>query len=88
MTVVDWLILVPLIPATPIIITWWLPWERWLWEKVPKKILGLYLCYITFVAWHFEFRWWAVLAFGLWALIVVRETFKEPNHEKHDGEQQ
>jgi hypothetical protein len=87
MTVVDWLILVPVIPAAPIIITWWLPWERWLWDKVPKKILGLYLFYMTFVAWHFEFHWWVVLGLGIWALIVVLETFKVANHERHDGEQ-
>ena len=82
MTVVDWLILVPVIPAIPIIITWWLPWEGWLWKKVPKKILAIYLCYMTFVAWHFELQWWAVLGLGIWALIVVLETFKEENVEK------
>jgi hypothetical protein len=86
MTVVDGLILIPLIPAAPIIITWWLPWERWLWDKVPKKILGPYLCYATFTAWHFNLHWWAVLSLAIWALIVMVVTFREADHEKHDGE--
>jgi hypothetical protein len=77
MTVVDGLILAPLIPAVPIIITWWLPWEKWLWDKVPKKVLGPYLWYGTFVAWHFKLHWWAILGFAIWALIVSIAAINE-----------
>lgn len=87
MTVVDWLILAPVIPAAPIIITWWFPWEKWLWDKVPRKILALYLIYGTFVAWHFELHWSVVLGFGIWALFAVLSTFKESENKKQDGEQ-
>ena len=34
------LVFIPLIPAMPVLATWWLPWERWLPSKVPKRILG------------------------------------------------
>ncbi len=86
MTVVDWLILAPLIPAAPVIITLWLPWEKWLWEKVPKKILGPYLCYATFVAWHFKLDWWAVLTLGIWALMAMIVAFRGTNRGDHDKE--
>ena len=43
MSTVDVLIAFPLIPLFPTLATWWLPWERWLWSKVPKWILGPYL---------------------------------------------
>lgn len=86
MTVVDWLILVPLIPAAPNVIAWWLPWERWIWNKVPKKILGPYLCYATFAAWYFKLHWWAVLGCAVWALIVLIETLRDSDNEKHGGE--
>jgi hypothetical protein len=50
MSTLDVLILIPLIPAAPLVITWWLPWERWLSEEVPKYLLGPYLLYAAFAA--------------------------------------
>jgi hypothetical protein len=62
----DVLVLVPLIPVAPIVITWWLPWERWIpWGKLPKAVLGPYLLYASFAAWRFGLSWWLVLGVGL-----------------------
>lgn len=71
MSALDWAILTPAIPAIPLFITWWLPWEKWIpWEKIPKAFLGPYALYLSFVIWHFDpkKRWWA---FGTWAVIGV-----------------
>lgn len=62
MTTVDVLIAIPVIPLVPVFITWWLPWERWIpWGQLPKLILGPYLLYAAFAAWHFHFSEWLVL---------------------------
>jgi hypothetical protein len=62
MTTVDVLIAIPVIPLVPIFITWWLPWERWIpWGKLPKLVLGPYVLYVGFAAWHFHFNNWFVL---------------------------
>jgi hypothetical protein len=61
---IDVLILVPLIPLAPVLITWWLPWERWLFKKVPQKILGPYLLYAAFAAWRFKWESWIVFLIG------------------------
>ena len=53
--VVNALIIIPVIPLFPIAATWWLPWERWIpWGKFPKMLLGPYLIYCSFAAWHFR----------------------------------
>jgi hypothetical protein len=72
MSNVDVLLLIPLIPALPVVVTWWLPWEVWLPKRVPKLLLGLYLLYAAFAALHFKLPWWCVLAsagYGTVALI-------------------
>jgi len=44
------------------VITWWLPWERWIpWGKLPKIVLGPYVLYAGFAAWHFHASDWFVL---------------------------
>lgn len=86
MTAVDTLVLFPVIPALPIIITWWLPWEMWLRDKVPKIILGPYLCYLAFAAWYFRLHWWAVLGLAVWALIVFSLPVKKKVHGKQNEE--
>ena len=69
MSALDLLIALPVIPAAPILVTWWLPWERWIpWGKLPKAVLGPYVLYLSFAAWHFHLAWWSVL------LIVVIGT--------------
>ncbi len=50
MSAIDWLILAPAIPAIPIFVTWWLPWERIPWAKLPKAVVGPYALYLFFVA--------------------------------------
>lgn len=62
MTTLDVLIAIPVIPLVPLFITWWLPWERWIpWGKLPKLVLGPYVLYAGFAAWHFHFDNWYVL---------------------------
>jgi hypothetical protein len=63
MSTLDVLIVAPGIPLAPVVLTWWLPWERWIpWGKLPKGVLGPYALYVSFAAWHFRFYWWFVLA--------------------------
>ena len=67
----DILILVPVVPIFPLLVTWWLPWERWLpWYRIPKLFLGPYLMYGAFVAWHFTASIWASLVILAWGGIV------------------
>ena len=62
MTTLDVLIAIPVIPLAAVFITGWLPWERWIpWGKLPKLILGPYVLYAGFTAWHFHFSEWFVL---------------------------
>lgn len=70
MSTVDVLIAVPLIPLF-LILAWWLPWERWLWSRVPKWILGPYLLYASFAAWDFDMLWWVCLVAGSIGAIVI-----------------
>jgi hypothetical protein len=62
---IDVLIFAPLIPAVPVIAFWFLPWERWIPKMIPNKVMGPYLLYCAFAAWHFKEPWWAVLMVGL-----------------------
>jgi len=79
----DTLILVPLMPLAPVLVTWWLPWEKWIpWGDIPKFFLGPYALYAAFVAWHFKLDRWAVAVAALigtvlsvWAVI---EKIKKP----------
>lgn len=67
MSALDIAILLPLVPALPFVITWWLPWERWsFWQRIPKVVAGPYLLYCAFAEWHFNLPWWAVLITVLW----------------------
>ena len=82
MRVVDVLIAIPLIPITPVVVTWWLPWERWLPGRIPKHILGPYFLYLCFAAWHFAMPWWVIIAITIWGTILtlmamLRELDKE-----------
>jgi len=64
LSAVDILILVPLVPALPLVVVWYLPWEKWVWERLPKQLrlfAGPYVLYASFVLWHFGCAWWAVL---------------------------
>ncbi len=69
---VDVLIFIPLIPVFPVLFLWLLPGPggRWILRKVPKRILGPYLLYCAFAAWHFGMPWWASLLAALWGVVV------------------
>jgi hypothetical protein len=77
MSNVDVLILIPLIPAAPVLVTWWLPWEVWLPKRIPKLFLGLYLLYAAFAAWHFKLPWWCVLVAAGYGTVALIASFYE-----------
>jgi RsiW-degrading membrane proteinase PrsW (M82 family) len=85
MTTRDVIVFVPLVPAMPVIATWWLPWERWLPKYVPKKILGPYLLYASFAAWYFAMPWWVVLialVFGAVLSVIAIVEIMQDKEEK------
>lgn len=72
MTTLDVLIAIPVIPLVPMFITWWLPWERWIpWGKLPKLVLGPYVLYAGFAAWHFHASDWFVLVLVVVGVILT-----------------
>ena len=82
MTTVDFLVLAPIIPALPIVVTWWLPWERWIpWVKF-AHLLGPYLLYGAFAAWYFGVAWWAALVFAIAGAVLsamaITAAFHKP----------
>jgi hypothetical protein len=89
---IDLLVLVPVVPLAPVLVTWWLPWERWIpWGKIPKVVLGPYLIYAAFAAWYFEFDPWIVamattagIAVSAWAIVekVRRRKAAPPSNNQ------
>jgi hypothetical protein len=72
LSVLNAIIVLPLLPLVFIVATWWFPWEsRIPWKRAPKAVLGPYLMYASFVAYHFEIRGWAILAVGAVGLVVT-----------------
>lgn len=71
MSFVDVLVFIPLIPLIPVVITWWLPWARWLPRKLPKYLLGPYLFYAAFAAWYFRFGPLVVTILVLIGVVVL-----------------
>jgi len=75
------LIAAPLVTVSPVLLTWWLPWERWIpWAKL-KAVLGPYLLYVSFALWYFKFGWFVVaisflwgVALSMWAIIDAIKT--------------
>jgi Protein of unknown function (DUF3592) len=68
--IVDALVFIPLIPAAPVVATWWLPWERWIPKKIPNKVVGPYLLYCSFAGWYFNMPWWFIVGVALWGGVV------------------
>jgi len=68
--ILDVLIFIPVIPAIPVLATWFLPWESWIPKKVPKSILGPYLLYCSFAAWHFYGPWWVEAMAAILGIVV------------------
>ena len=73
----DVIVFIPLIPALPVLATWYLPWERWIPRKISKSIIGPYLLYCAFAAWHFRGPWWVVALVGLGGFIVSAMAWTE-----------
>lgn len=71
MTTVDIIVLAPIVPVLPLLVTWWLPWERWIpWAKVPPLLLGPYVLYGAFVGWYFHLHTWVIILLVLVGIIV------------------
>jgi hypothetical protein len=68
---IDVLILLPLIPLAPVLVTWWLPWETWISKKVPKHVLGPYLLYPAFAGWHFKLEPFVVILLVIFGVVSV-----------------
>jgi hypothetical protein len=73
MATLDILIAIPVIPLVPLFLTWWLPWERWIpWRKLPKLMLGPYVLYAGFAAWHFHFdHWFVLIVIGVGVILMI-----------------
>jgi hypothetical protein len=73
MATLDILIAIPVIPLVPLFLTWWLPWERWIpWRKLPKLMLGPYVLYAGFAAWHFHFdHWFVLIVIGVGVILTI-----------------
>jgi hypothetical protein len=84
MTTLDVIVFVPLVPAMPVIATWWLPWERWLPEYVPKEILGPYLLYASFAAWYFAMPWWVALVALVFGAVLSAIAIVEIIQDKEE----
>jgi len=89
MTFIDFLVVAPVLPFLPIIITWWLPWENWIpWAKV-LHIIGPVLMYGAFVAWYFGGDTQDVFVIALagagLSFYGVVMLLKNPNAKSHDN---
>jgi len=84
-SVVDVLIVAPLIPLAPVLVTWWLPWERWIpWSKIPQFPLGLYFLYATYVAFHIYGCSWVVLSpLGFSMYFLIQAFRNRSNAQAH-----
>jgi hypothetical protein len=69
-SLLDITILIPLAPLLLAVITWWHPSERGVLDTVPKHVLGPYLLFAAFAAWHFSFPWWTVLMVALIGVVL------------------
>lgn len=60
LTMFDVVLVATLLPAMVILISWWLPWEKWLFQRPARIIGGPYFLYCTVVLWHLQAPRWAV----------------------------
>ncbi len=90
MTIVDWLVLAPLIPFMPIIVTWWLPWEQWLPIGKYPHVVGPVFLYGAFAAWYFAAGWWAISILAVVGVVVcafvVWAALYKPSLEQSENE--
>ena len=83
---VDILIFIPLIPAIPVIATWFLPWERWIPRKIPNRIIGPYLLYCAFAVWYFKQSQWLIVGIALWGIVVCVIAFFDVRKSRQSRE--
>lgn len=78
----DLIVFIPLIPAVPVVITWFLPWERWIPQRLPKSIIGPYLLYCSFGAWYFDMPWWSIVLVAVWGIGISFVAIYERGERK------
>lgn len=66
----DTVLVITLLPVVAIVISWWLPWEKWLFERLARMIAGPYFLYCALVLWHLQAPWWAVVAATIFGAIL------------------
>ena len=80
LTKLDIVVLIPVVPLFPFVVTWCLPWEKWIpWGKIPKHIGGPYFLYVAFVGWYFKMDLWFVgllLILGAVVCFIAAWEFK------------
>jgi len=76
MKTLDVLIAIPVIPLVPLFITWW----RWIpWGKLPKFVLGPYVLYAGFAAWHFHADgWFVVIVTAAGTIVTIIAAVEKP----------
>lgn len=79
----DVVVFISLIPALPVLVTWYLPWERWIPKRIPKSIIGPYLLYCSFGAWYFHISWWFVLLVAILGVGVSFAAIYEHTQRKN-----
>ena len=75
--IVETLIVITLIPVFPVVVTWYLPWEKWVPKWIPKKVIGPYLVYCAFGAWYFALPTWSVVIVAVFGIGVTVSAFSE-----------
>lgn len=85
MTTKDVVVFIPLVPAMPVLATYGLPWERWLPKYIPKRILGPYLLYASFAAWHFAMPGWVVVVAVMFGLGVCAIAIVESVQDRKEA---
>lgn len=81
----DVVLLATLAPAMAIVISWWLPWERWLFQRLARMIAGPYCLYCAVVIWHFQARWWAIAMVAILGAILCGLAIRERRRASRRG---
>jgi hypothetical protein len=79
---IDVLVLISIVPALPIVATWFLPWEKWIPKLLPKKIIGPYLIWCAFGARYFGMPSWLVATVLVWGIGICVFAILQPRNSK------
>ena len=71
------LIVIPLLPLVPLVMTWFLPWETWIPKNFSKWFIGPYFLYAAVALWHFHFSRFIELAFLVFGVVSLALALEE-----------